>query len=56
MVAPGADPEELRAFTNERVGKVQRLAAVQLVDELPRSAIGKILKREIRDQWQGDIP
>ena len=56
VVAPGADTEELRAFTNERVGKVQRLAAVQLVDELPRSAIGKILKREIRDQWQGDIP
>ncbi|WP_374389643.1 class I adenylate-forming enzyme family protein [Sandaracinobacter sp.] len=56
VVAPGADPEELRHFTNERVGKVQRLAAVQLVDELPRSAIGKILKREIRDQWAGEIP
>ncbi|TPE59490.1 acyl--CoA ligase [Sandaracinobacter neustonicus] len=56
VVAPGADPEELRTFTNARVGKVQRLAAVQLADELPRSAIGKILKRELRDQWQGDIP
>ncbi|WP_199554469.1 class I adenylate-forming enzyme family protein [Sandaracinobacteroides hominis] len=56
VVAPGADPQELKEFTNARVGKVQRLAAVQLVDELPRSAIGKILKREIRDQWQGEIP
>ena len=55
-VAPGADADELRTFTNARVGKVQRLAAVQLVDELPRSAIGKILKRELRDQWQGEIP
>ena len=55
-VAPGADAEELRAFTNERVNKVQRLAAVQLVDELPRSAIGKILKRELRDKWEGEIP
>ena len=55
-VAPGADVEELKAFTNARVGKVQRLAAVHITDELPRSAIGKILKRELRDQWQGQIP
>jgi acyl-CoA synthetase (AMP-forming)/AMP-acid ligase II len=56
VVAPGADPEELKAWTNARVGKVQRLAAVQLADDLPRSAIGKILKRELRDLWQGEIP
>jgi acyl-CoA synthetase (AMP-forming)/AMP-acid ligase II len=55
-VAPGADAEALRLWANERLGKVQRLAAVQLVEELPRSAIGKILKRELRDQWQGQIP
>jgi acyl-CoA synthetase (AMP-forming)/AMP-acid ligase II len=56
VVAPGADAEAIRQWANERLGKVQRLAAVQLVDELPRSAIGKILKRELRDQWQGEIP
>lgn len=55
VVAPGAEPEALKAFTNERVGKIQRLAAVQLVDELPRNAIGKILKREIRDKWENQI-
>ena len=54
--APGADAEEIRQWVNGRVGKVQRLAAVQLIDELPRSAIGKILKRELREAFSGQIP
>jgi long-chain acyl-CoA synthetase len=40
----------LKAWTNERVGKFQRLNDVVLVDTLPRSAIGKVLKRELRDR------
>ncbi|RJF68261.1 class I adenylate-forming enzyme family protein [Rhodopseudomonas palustris] len=44
------DPAELKAFTNAKVGKTQRLADVAIVDQLPRSAIGKVLKRELRDQ------
>ena len=56
FVVSSADPEALRQWANTRLGKVQRLAAVVPVDELPRSAIGKILKRELRDQWQGEIP
>ena len=43
--------EALREWLNARVGKTQRLADLQLVDELPRSAIGKVLKRELRDRW-----
>jgi acyl-coenzyme A synthetase/AMP-(fatty) acid ligase len=27
------------------------LAALAFIDELPRSAIGKVLKRELRDRW-----
>jgi len=34
------------------VGKTQRLSALQFTEELPRSAIGKVLKRELRDGWQ----
>jgi acyl-CoA synthetase (AMP-forming)/AMP-acid ligase II len=40
----------LRDWCNARVGKTQRLAAVHLIDELPRSHIGKVLKRELRDR------
>jgi len=45
------DAEPLRAWANERVGKTQRIAYLSLVDELPRSAIGKVLKRELRDRF-----
>jgi acyl-CoA synthetase (AMP-forming)/AMP-acid ligase II len=51
VVSRGADAETLRAFANARLGKMQRIAAVELVDELPRSHIGKVLKRELRDAY-----
>lgn len=43
--------EELRSWANERVGKTQRLAGLRYIDELPRSAIGKVLKRELRERY-----
>ncbi len=43
--------EAIRQWANAQVGKTQRLSALRLVDELPRSAIGKVLKRELRDAW-----
>ena len=49
-------PEAIRAWMNERVGKTQRLADLRLIDELPRSAIGKVLKRELRDRWARAAP
>jgi long-chain acyl-CoA synthetase len=45
------DAAALRDWVNARVGRTQRLAAVHFVDELPRSAIGKVLKRELRDRY-----
>ncbi len=44
-----ADANAIQQWTNERVGKTQRLALVQIMPSLPRSAIGKVLKRELRD-------
>jgi len=41
----------LLAWANERLGKTQRLAAVEFRDELPRSTIGKVLKRELREPY-----
>ena len=49
---PISTPTELRDWANARLGKTQRLAAVEFVDALPRSAIGKILKRELRDDFK----
>ena len=45
-----ASAAELQEWTNQRVGKTQRLSAVQLAAELPRSPIGKVLKRELRER------
>ena len=50
-----ADAQALRAWFNQRAGKTQRLADLRLVDELPRSAIGKVLKRELRQDY-GSAP
>jgi acyl-CoA synthetase (AMP-forming)/AMP-acid ligase II len=43
--------DALREWMNRRVGKTQRLSDLRYLDELPRSAIGKVLKRELREQY-----
>ncbi|MBL8642312.1 MAG: acyl--CoA ligase [Rhodospirillaceae bacterium] len=45
--------DELKNWINARVGKTQRLADLRIVASLPRSAIGKVLKRELRDLYSG---
>ena len=45
-----ASAAEVMAETNARLGKTQRLSALHVAEELPRSAIGKVLKRELRDR------
>jgi long-chain acyl-CoA synthetase len=49
----GCGAEEIRDWLNSQVGKTQRLSAVEIVPALPRSAIGKVLKRELRDGFAG---
>lgn len=53
VLQPGADTpaEEILQWFNAQVGKTQRLNRLILTDELPRSAIGKVLKRELRDEF-----
>jgi len=47
-----ASADEIKQWMNAQVGKTQRLSDLRLVDALPRSAIGKILKRELRDAYR----
>ena len=46
-----ADGPALMDWVNARLGKTQRLAALTVVESLPRSAIGKVLKRALRDRY-----
>jgi len=51
----GAEPDELREWINARVAaKYQRVERVLVMDEFPRNAAGKTLKRELRAPfWTG---
>ncbi|MFM9827126.1 MAG: class I adenylate-forming enzyme family protein [Sphingomonas sp.] len=50
------DVESIRGWVNNRLGKTQRLSALVPVADVPRSAIGKVLKRALRDRYvKGDM-
>jgi long-chain acyl-CoA synthetase len=52
IAAPGCepDPEAVRAWTRERIAGYKAPRRVVVVDELPLSQIGKVLRREVRDR------
>ena len=43
--------EDIRLDANKRLSPIQAIAGVTFMDELPRSDIGKILKRQLRDTF-----
>ena len=43
------EPDELIAFCRERMAAYKYPRVVEIVDELPKSATGKILRRELRE-------
>lgn len=45
------DIDKLVNWCNQKLGKQQRIAAAVLIDELPRNPNGKILKRDLRQQF-----
>ncbi|HTP99549.1 MAG TPA: AMP-binding protein [Casimicrobiaceae bacterium] len=46
--------EELIALCKDKIGSVKAPKGVEFIDTLPRSAVGKVLKRRLRDRyWQG---
>lgn len=44
-------PAVLKDWANAQLGKTQRLSDVRYLKEMPRSDIGKVLKRQLRDQY-----
>lgn len=51
-----ATENALCEWANQRLGKSQRLAALQFVDHLPRSEVGKVLKRQLRERFERAVP
>ena len=51
-VVPGADldPDELMRWVAERVAPQKRIRLVELIDEIPKSPSGKVLRRKLLDR------
>ncbi|KUN57442.1 hypothetical protein AQJ46_47790 [Streptomyces canus] len=46
--------EEIIAETRRMVGPTKKVTSVEFVDSLPKSGVGKILRRQVRDRfWKG---
>jgi long-chain acyl-CoA synthetase len=50
---PALDERRVKAHCAEHLVDYQRPAAVVFVDALPRNALGKVLRRELRDRLAG---
>ena len=44
-------PEEIMEYCREKLASYKRPRAVKFVEELPRNAMGKVLKRLLRDEY-----
>jgi acyl-CoA synthetase (AMP-forming)/AMP-acid ligase II len=45
-----ADPQEIQAFVKARIGSVKTPKLVEIWPDLPRSKIGKVLKKDVRSE------
>ena len=46
-----ATEDEIIAICKEAIGSIKAPKSVDIIDQLPRSANGKVLKREVRKQY-----
>jgi fatty-acyl-CoA synthase len=47
-------PDEIKAFVKARIGSVKTPKQVDIWPDLPRSKVGKVLKKEIRAKLLAD--
>ena len=48
-----ATPEQIQAFVAEQVAHYKQVRVLHVIDEIPKSASGKILRRVLRDRASG---
>jgi acyl-CoA synthetase (AMP-forming)/AMP-acid ligase II len=52
-----ATAEEIKEWANERLAKTQRLVGVEMREEFPRNALGKVIKKDLRAHyWENAVP
>ena len=53
MVSPlmGVTGKELMEYCTQRLASFKRPRSVVFVDELPRNVMGKVLKRDLREEY-----
>ncbi len=57
IAAPGCspDPDAVMAWSNEKLAKTQRLQGVEVRKDFPRNALGKVIKRELREPYWSSL-
>jgi long-chain acyl-CoA synthetase len=51
VAEPGRSGGDVMAFCREHLADYKRPKQIQMVDEIPRNAYGKVLKRELREAY-----
>jgi hypothetical protein len=54
VVADGMTEAEIIAYTKERLGGVKAPKSIEFIDAIPRTAAGKMDKKELRKKYWGD--
>ena len=44
-------PDQILEWVNARLGKGQRISKIEILDEIPKSSIGKTLKKDLRKPY-----
>jgi acyl-CoA synthetase (AMP-forming)/AMP-acid ligase II len=47
-----ATEDEIVEWTREKLGSIKRVTSVDFVDELPKTPLGKVLRRVVRDRYR----
>jgi long-chain acyl-CoA synthetase len=51
-----AEPDDLIAFCKQRMAAYKYPRQIEIMDELPKTVTGKLLRRELRDRERSEAP